>query len=67
MKKNGKKDFHLGLLMDSDYLFEETLENFKRRRALSHSSPVDMHSKVFFERILQVKKVKDLVFCGRAR
>ena len=67
MKKNDKKDFHAGLLTGSDHLFEATLENFKRRRALLHTSPVDMRSKLFFERILQVKKAKDPVFCGRAR
>ena len=67
MKKNDKKDFQPDLIMGPDYLFEATLENFKRRRALLHASPVDMHSKLFFERILQVKKVKELLFCGRAR
>lgn len=66
MKKSGKKDFHLGMLGGAEYSFEATLENFKRCRALSHSSPVDVRSKEFFERILQVKKVKD-VFFGRAR
>ncbi|OGW80700.1 MAG: hypothetical protein A3C47_07075 [Omnitrophica bacterium RIFCSPHIGHO2_02_FULL_51_18] len=67
MKKNGKKEFHASLFAGSELQFEATLENFKRRRALSPLSPIDMRSRLFFERILQVKKIRDLVFCGRAR
>ncbi len=67
MKKNVKKKWHEGLFVASEFRFGETLENFKRRRALSHSSPIDMRSKLFFERILSVKKVRDLIFCGRGR
>ncbi len=65
MKKNGKKGSHAGLFTVSELQFEATLENFKRRRALS--SPIDIRSKLFFERILHIKKVRDLVFFGRAR
>lgn len=65
MKKSDKKDFSAASFIPSELRFEETLENFKRRRALCHSSPIDMRSRLFFERILSVKKVRDLIFCNR--
>jgi hypothetical protein len=46
--------------------FDVTIENFKRRRALP-PAPVDDGSMMFFERILCVKKIRELVFITRAK
>lgn len=45
----------------------ESVENFKRRRALTPSSGLDVDSKLFFERILNVKKVREFVFITKAK
>ncbi len=45
----------------------ESIENMKRRRALrSSSSPLDQRSRLFFERILNVRKVQEFVFITKA-
>lgn len=46
--------------------FDVTIENFKRRRALP-PAPIDDGSMMFFERILCVKKIRELVFITRAK
>ncbi len=57
-----------------DYPFAEerfdcNVENFKRRRALTPFWRFDMESRLFFERILDVRKAKEMVFVtnGKAR
>ena len=40
--------------------FEMNVENFKRRRALAPR--LDAESRLFFERIMSVKKMQELVF-----
>ena len=47
--------------------FNESLENFKRRRALSGFGSVDSGSRLFFERIVDTKKNRDFVFITKAR
>ncbi len=45
--------------------FERThfnVESFKRRRALSPFSALDLASRTFFKKILYVKKSRDLIF-----
>jgi len=46
---------------------EESVENFKRRRALSPFSILDASSRLFFERIVNVKKTPEFVFITKAR
>lgn len=43
----------------------ENVENHKRRHALSFGGP-DPESRIFFEKILSVKKVREFVFITKA-
>jgi hypothetical protein len=47
--------------MDGSFHHAHSIENFKRRRALPPIPGLDGEIK-FFERILSVRKVQDLVF-----
>ena len=42
--------------------YDTNVENFKRRRALPPLSRLDAESRSFFERVLNVKKIKELDF-----
>ena len=50
-----------------DYHNGDSVENFKRRRALPPFSSLDTDSLLFFERIVNVKKVRELIFITKAR
>ena len=43
-----------------------SVENGKRRRALAPFSALDTDSRLFFERIVSVKKIRDFVFITKA-
>ncbi len=47
--------------------FETNVENFKRKRALQSLSILDRTSKLFFDRMLEVKKIKDLIFVTKSQ
>jgi hypothetical protein len=48
--------------------FDVSVENFKRRRALPLSSSVlDLNSRLFFEKILCVKKIRELIFITKEK
>ena len=56
--------------MDSTDLnsgFIVNVENFKRRRALQSFWSLDMHSKMFFERALHVKRDNEFIFITKAQ
>lgn len=42
------------------------VENFKRRRALQPGPGLDFQSQLFFERILNIKKMRELVFITKS-
>ena len=44
-----------------------SIENFKRRRMLHPVTPLDARSRLFFERVLSVKKTREFVFVSKAR
>ncbi len=44
-----------------------SIESFKRRRTLQPFSYLDAGSRLFFERVLTVKKAREFVFVSRAR
>lgn len=46
--------------------FDFNMESLKRQRALPTLSPVDLESRLFFERILHVRKFRELVFFTKA-
>ncbi len=48
------------------YYGGDSVENFKRRRSLPPLSTLDGGSKLFFERILTVKKIRELIFITKA-
>ncbi len=49
-----------------DSRFDSNVENFKRRHALRHFASLDTSSKLFFERIVSVKKIRDFIFITKA-
>ena len=51
----------------ADARFDSNVENFKRRRALTPLSQFDLDPRSFFDRILDVKKFRELVFVSNAR
>jgi hypothetical protein len=51
----------------NDSKFDSNVENFKRRRMLPPFSVLGSESRSFFERILNVKKIRELVFITKAR
>jgi hypothetical protein len=50
----------------ANYYGADSVENFKRRRALPPFSTLDAGARLFFERILAVKKDRELVFFTKA-
>ncbi|GEM_PF-1258162 len=44
-----------------------SIENFKRRRTLQPLNYLDAGSRLFFERVLTVKKAREFVFVSKAR
>ena len=44
----------------------EAVENFKRRRTLRPFNSLDVASRLFFQRILTVKRAREIVFITRA-
>ena len=44
--------------------FDTNVENAKRRGALM---PVDAHSRLFFERVVSAKKIRELIFITKAK
>lgn len=44
-----------------------SIENFKRRRMLHPFTHLDTGSRLFFERVLSVKKAREFVFISKAR
>lgn len=49
-----------------DSRFGSNVETFKRRNALRHFSAIDASSQLFFDRIVNVKKIRELVFVTKA-
>jgi hypothetical protein len=66
MKKTTRAGFQGLRFSGCDAGFDATIENFKRRRSLP-PGPVDDGSMMFFDRILCVKKIRELVFITRAK
>lgn len=66
MKKMTRAEFPGLRFSGCDARFDATIENFKRRRALP-PGPLDDGSMLFFEKIMSVKKIRDLVFIARAK
>lgn len=55
------------LLGPEAYLVEQSVENFKRRRALPIPGLASIDKEMlFFDRILSVKRLKDFVFITKA-
>ncbi len=46
---------------------ETCVENCKRRRALLQMGPMDVDARLFFERIMMVRKAKDFIFISNAK
>jgi hypothetical protein len=46
--------------------FDMNVENMKRRGALLPMYSLDMNSRVFFDRVLTVRKVREFVFITKA-
>lgn len=44
----------------------DSVENDKRRRALAPFSALDRGSRLFFERMMSVKKIREFVFITKA-
>lgn len=42
------------------------VENTKRRQALQPFGGIDVDSRLFFERVLNVKKIRDFVFISKS-
>lgn len=66
MKKATRQEVIDRFRSESDVSHDSTIENFKRRRALPPCSSLDLGSKHFFDRILQVPKGRELVFFTKA-
>ena len=49
------------------FAFDTNVENFKRKRALQSLSILDQTSKLFFQRMLEVKKIKDFIFVTKSQ
>ena len=64
-KKNLKRDIFEAGLGCYEARFDNQVENFKRRRALPQFSDFNSHSK-FFDQLLSVKKIQELVFITKA-
>lgn len=46
---------------------ETCVENCKRRRALLQMGPLDIDSRLFFERVMMVRKAKEFIFISNAK
>lgn len=46
--------------------FDSNVENMKRRGALLPMYSLDMSSRLFFDRILSVKRVREMIFITKA-
>ena len=67
MRRALKKTFESQDVLEDLPSGATTVENFKRRRALSFpSASVMERDLLFFDRIFQVRKFKDLVFVTKA-
>ena len=67
MKKTMRKEVFEGLMDGSaGHSTGDSIENFKRRRALPTFSSLDMNSRLFFERVLSVRKIREMVFIPKA-
>lgn len=62
MAKRLRKDFQRTLMMNGPVCCVSSVENFKRSRAAAPFCLVDANSKLFFEKILSVKKHDEIVF-----
>ena len=47
--------------------FDTNVENLKRRGALLPMYSLDMNSRVFFDRVLTVRKVREFVFITKSK
>lgn len=65
MRKIGKAASEAAAIYCTESYFDYNVENFKRRRALSLCGP-DEESKLFFDRILNVKKIREFIFITKA-
>lgn len=66
MKKMAAREFYGDLFTPSDFECAN-VENFKRRRALLTLPAVDIRSKLFFERMLTVRRDRDIVFVAKGK
>ena len=62
MKRMMRTVVHDSIHLKDQSRFEPNIENFKRQRALPPYTSLYASSRNFFERVLHVKKVRDLVF-----
>ncbi len=46
--------------------FDGNVENFKRRRALTPLPGMDLDSRLFFERVINIKKIQELIFITKS-
>ena len=68
MKKMMRGEVFEGLMEGSaGHSTGDSIENFKRRRALPTFSSLDMSSRLFFERVLSVRKIREMVFIPKAQ
>ena len=65
MKKNKPEDENKKYFSNVER-FDSNVENFKRCHSLPPLASWDMGSKLFFDRILSVKKNRDFVFITQA-
>ena len=61
MRKNLKREMYEAGYACYEARFDNHVENFKRRRALTPLADLNGHTK-FFDKILNVKKIQELVF-----
>jgi hypothetical protein len=68
MKRMMRKEVFEGLMEGSaGHSTGDSIENFKRRRALPTFSSLDMSSRLFFERVLSVRKIREMIFIPKAQ
>lgn len=66
MKRTLRSEADESVYSYNESKFDSNVENFKRRRGLPPFSLLDSESRSFFQRILNVKKIRELVFITKA-
>jgi len=66
MKRTLRNETDESVYSYNESKFDSNVETFKRRRGLPPFSLLDSESRSFFQRILNVKKIRELVFITKA-